>query len=86
MGTLSATAEVLVADGTASNANPVVIRQPVGSGAVIVTLVPHMIGLDERAHPAMPWLMNGLTAELMPIEVRDIPFIAYPLAHSRYLQ
>lgn len=69
VGTLAPTAEVLAADGTASNANPIAIRNQVGAGAVILTLVPHMIGLDERAHPAMPWLMNGLTQNLLPVEV-----------------
>src|SRR5262249_8349334 len=39
------------------------------AGAVIVTLCPHMIGQDERAHPALPYLMNGLTAGLSPIDV-----------------
>jgi hypothetical protein len=69
VGTLAPTAEVLAADGAASNANPVAIRNQVGAGAVILTLVPHMIGIDERAHPAMPWLMNGLTENLLPVEV-----------------
>ena len=55
------------ADGTR---RPIVTRNKVGAGAVIVTLVPHMLGLDERAHPALPWLVNGLTDKLMPIEVR----------------
>ncbi len=29
-----------------------------------------MLGHDERAHPALPYLMNGLTAGLLPVEVR----------------
>jgi hypothetical protein len=37
---------------------------------VIVTLVPGLLGLDERAHAALPYLMNGLTDGLAPIEVR----------------
>jgi hypothetical protein len=49
---------------------PLITRHAVGTGAVIVTLMPHLIGLDERAHPALPWLMNGLTDGLLPIEVR----------------
>jgi hypothetical protein len=49
---------------------PLVTRQPVGPGAVILTLVPGMLGQDERAHPALPYLMNGLTAGLLPVEVR----------------
>ena len=39
-------------------------------GAVILTLVPHLVGLDERAHPSLPYLLNGLAANLVPVEVR----------------
>jgi hypothetical protein len=49
---------------------PLITRHAVGAGAVIVTLVPHLLGLDERAHPAIPYLMNGLTERLLPVEVR----------------
>jgi hypothetical protein len=49
---------------------PLITRHKVGDGAVILTLVPKMLGLDERAHPALPYLMNGLTAGLLPVEVR----------------
>jgi hypothetical protein len=49
---------------------PLITRHPVGAGAAIVTLVPRMLGQDERAHPALPFLMNGLTAGLLPVEVR----------------
>jgi hypothetical protein len=49
---------------------PLITRHQVGEGAVILTLVPHLIGQDERAHPALPYLMNGLTRNLLPIEVR----------------
>jgi hypothetical protein len=49
---------------------PLITRQKVGEGVVIVTLAPRMLGLDERAHPALPWLMNGVTEGLLPIEVR----------------
>lgn len=49
---------------------PLITRHAVGAGAVIVTLMPHLIGLDERAHPSIPYLMNGLTEKLLPIEVR----------------
>ncbi len=48
---------------------PIAVRQKVGKGAIIVTLVPHMIGMDERAHPALPYLMRTLTSGLMPVEV-----------------
>ncbi|MBI1916614.1 MAG: hypothetical protein HYS12_18050 [Planctomycetes bacterium] len=49
---------------------PLITRQKVGEGAVLLTLAPRMLGLDERAHPALPWLMNGVTEGLLPIEVR----------------
>jgi hypothetical protein len=49
---------------------PLITRHQVGAGAVIVTLMPHLVGLDERAHPSLPWLMNGLTERLLPVEVR----------------
>src|SRR5439155_6713621 len=49
---------------------PLITRQQVGKGAVIVTLMPNLVGLDERAHPAVPYLMNGLTETLLPVEVR----------------
>ena len=49
---------------------PLITRHGVGAGAVIVTLVPHLIGLDERAHPSVPYVMNGLTDGLLPLEVR----------------
>jgi hypothetical protein len=49
---------------------PLITRHAVGAGAVIVTLMPHSIGLDERAHPTLPYLMNGLTDGLLPVQVR----------------
>ncbi len=49
---------------------PLVTRHQLGDGAVILTLAPRMVGKDERAHPALPWLMNGVTAGLLPVEVR----------------
>jgi hypothetical protein len=49
---------------------PLITRHKVGDGAVILTLCPRMLGQDERAHPALPFLMNGLTQELVPVEVR----------------
>ena len=66
VGVELAGAEVLAKAGD----RPLVTRHKVGDGAVIVTLVPKMLGLDERAHPALPYLMNGLTAGLLPIEVQ----------------
>jgi hypothetical protein len=49
---------------------PILTRHAVGKGAVLVTLVPRMLGQDERAHPALPYLMNGVMAKLLPVEVR----------------
>jgi hypothetical protein len=49
---------------------PLVVRNKVGDGAVITVLVPRGLGLDERAHPVLPYLMNGLTQKLLPVEVR----------------
>jgi len=60
-------AKVLAWAGTSL---PLITRNAVGEGAVILTLVPRMLGMDERAHPALPFLMNGLTAGLVPVEVR----------------
>jgi len=28
------------------------------------------MGQDERAHPSLPWLLDGLTEGLLPVEVR----------------
>jgi hypothetical protein len=53
----------------AGEKTPLITRHAVGKGAVIVTLAPRMLGQDERAHPALPWLMNGLTDRLLPVEV-----------------
>jgi hypothetical protein len=49
---------------------PLITGRALGDGTVIVTLMPHLVGLDERAHPSLPWLMNGLTDGLLPVEVR----------------
>lgn len=49
---------------------PLVVRNKVGHGAVITVLVPRGLGLDERAHPVLPYLMNGLTQGLLPVDVR----------------
>jgi hypothetical protein len=49
---------------------PLVTRNKVGEGAVITILVPRGLGVDERAHPVLPYLMNGLTQKLLPVEVR----------------
>jgi hypothetical protein len=67
-----------------ADSDPLVTRHRVGAGSVIVTLVPRMIGLDERAHPALPWLMNGLTAGVLPVEVR-MPVGSRPAGEILYL-
>jgi len=53
----------------ASKDVPLVTRNKVGQGAVIYVLVPRGLGIDERAHSVLPFLLNGLTANLLPIEV-----------------
>lgn len=57
-------------DKLGKRALPLITRHQVGKGAVIVTMMPQHMGLDERAHPALPYLMNGLTQNLLPIDVR----------------
>jgi hypothetical protein len=48
---------------------PIVTRNRVGKGAVIVVLVPRLSGQDERAHPVLPHLLADLTAGLLPVEI-----------------
>lgn len=48
---------------------PIIVKNQYGEGSVIVILIPHNVGMDERAHPAMPYLMNILTAGLTPFEL-----------------
>lgn len=48
---------------------PLLTRHAVGAGAVLMVLAPRGLGLDERAHPVLPYLLNGLTAQLLPIAV-----------------
>jgi hypothetical protein len=55
---------------TAGKGVPVVVRNKVGAGAVFTVLVPRGLGIDERAHPVLPYLLNGLTQGLLPVEVR----------------
>lgn len=59
-----------VALAWASPKIPLITCHKVGEGSVILTLCPRMVGMDERAHPALPYLMNGLTHDLVPVEVR----------------
>jgi len=62
---------------------PLVTRQTVGSGAVITILVPHLIGLDERAHPVVARVAAGLFNELAPVEVRPRGQIQYQLNRTK---
>ncbi len=55
---------------TGDQGAPLITRNAVGKGAVILSLIPHLLGIDERPHPALPWLMNGLTDNLLPVNVR----------------
>ena len=48
-----------------------VLRHRVGKGTVYVTLVPRMMGLDERAHPALAELMADLVHDKLPVAVRS---------------
>jgi hypothetical protein len=56
-------------DGFEEKDLPLVVRNAVGAGAVVTVLVPRGLGLDERAHPVLPYLMNGLTRDLLPVSV-----------------
>jgi hypothetical protein len=62
---------------------PLATRHAVGAGAVILTLVPRLLGQDERAHPVLPYLMNGITDGLLPVEVR-LPGGARPAGEIMY--
>jgi hypothetical protein len=62
---------------------PLVTRHQTGDGAVILTLVPRLLGQDERAHPVLPYLMNGVTAGLLPVEVRPAGDIMYQVNRTR---
>ncbi len=66
----SAELHTATALATASNGSPILARHDIGEGAVIVSLIPGTIGQDERAHPALPWLVNGLTDGLLPVDAR----------------
>lgn len=63
-------AERLASAGPGLGAPPLITRNQVGKGSVIVVTAPHGLGHDERAHPCLPVLMNALTDELLPVEVR----------------
>jgi hypothetical protein len=53
----------------AGEKTPLLTRHALGKGAVLVALVPRLLGQDERGHPVAPYLLNGLTVDLLPIEV-----------------
>lgn len=54
-----------------------------GNGSVITILVPRGLGLDERAHPVLPYLMNGLTRDLLPVSV-EMPDGKRPTGEIQY--
>jgi hypothetical protein len=62
---------------------PIFVRNKVGEGAVITVLVPRGLGLDERAHPVLPYLMNGLTLDLLPVRV-ELPSGQRPAGEIQY--
>ena len=68
---------------TAGKDVPVLVRNKVGDGAVITVLVPRGLGIDERAHPVLPYLMNGLTADLLPVRV-EMPDGKRPAGEIQY--
>src|SRR4029079_5303394 len=41
------------------------------------------LGLDERAHPVLPYLMNGLTQDLLPVRV-EMPDGKRPAGEIQY--
>jgi hypothetical protein len=51
--------------------HPLLTRNKVGKGNVLVTLVPGMMGLDERAHPALVPVIRHLVQRFSPLEVRS---------------
>ncbi len=66
-----------------ANGLPLITRRQLGQGAVITSLIPHNTGLDERAHPALPWLMDAVTQNLIPIQVVT-PEGARPTGQASY--
>ncbi len=47
---------------------PIIVKNQYGEGAIILILIPHNVGLDERVHPCIPYLMNLLTKNILPFE------------------
>ena len=73
---------------TGEGGAPLIVSNDLGRGTVILTAIPGMMGLDEVAHPALPYLLNGLTDRLLPIEVlvngkRPQGEIAYQLNRTK---
>jgi len=48
---------------------PLITSNDVGRGRVILAAIPGLMGLDEKAHPTLVYLMNGLTQDLLPVQV-----------------
>ncbi len=63
--------------------HPLVTSHPLEQGKVITILVPRGLGLDERAHPVLPYLMNGLTRDLLPVSV-ELPDGKRPAGEIQY--
>jgi hypothetical protein len=66
-----------------SGEHALVAAHKLGKGSVITVLVPRGLGLDERAHPVLPYLMNGLTADLLPVRV-ELPGGTHPAGEIQY--
>jgi hypothetical protein len=62
---------------------PLAVRNTVGDGAVVTILVPRGLGLDERAHPVLPHIMNGLTAGLLPVDVKPAGEVMYQVNRTK---
>lgn len=63
-GSFAKAKEIAYADDN----TPIIVKYQFGEGSVIVILIPHNVGLDERAHPVIPYLMNLLTKNILPFE------------------
>jgi len=73
---------------TGDNGVPIITRNQVGKGAVILTAIPGMMGEDEKAHPSLPYLMTAVTESLLPVKVlvngqRPLGEIAYQLNRTK---
>jgi hypothetical protein len=60
---------ILASASLGKETKPILTRRTLGKGAIIVSLIPGNMASDERAHPLLPWLMDNLTQDLIPIQV-----------------